>query len=284
MRFAIVNEEKREAQKGLAGICIGCEQPVIPKCGPIKVHHWAHASQCECDHWWENETEWHRSWKSNFPIECQEVRHKAEDGEWHIADVKTKFGNTIEFQHSSLKHEERLARNNFYGSDLVWVVDGLRREKDKSQFDLILKNSQMIYQNIQLIKLPSSIEECTILKEWAECRIPVFFDFGVVLPLWCLLPKSTKGCFYAGPFSRQNFIDLHNGILTKNGQNFQDLMKTLNEIVFLYENPVKQVYKQTNQALGNRRNLIQRQVEIPANPSRRYLNKLNRSSRRRGRL
>lgn len=284
MRFSIVNGEKREAQKGLIGICIGCDQPVIPKCGPIKIHHWAHKSQCECDHWWENETEWHRSWKNNFPIECQEIRHRAEDGEWHIADVKTKQGNILEFQHSLLNPEERLARNNFYGNDLVWVVDGLRREKDKSQFDLILKNSQMIYQNIQLTRLPASIEECTLLKEWSECRIPVLFDFGVELPLWCLLPKSSKGFFYAGPLSRQNFIDLHNGILTKNGQNFQDLIKTLNEIVFLYENPVKQVYQQPNQALGYRRPIIQRQIEIPANPSRRYLNYLNRSASRRGRL
>lgn len=284
MRFSIVNGEKREAQKGLIGVCIGCDQPVIPKCGPIKIHHWAHKSQCECDHWWENETEWHRSWKNNFPIECQEIRHRAEDGEWHIADVKTKQGNILEFQHSLLNPEERLARNNFYGNDLVWVVDGLRREKDKSQFDLILRNSQMIYQNIQLTRLSASIEECTLLKEWSECRIPVLFDFGVELPLWCLLPKSSKGFFYAGPLSRQNFIDLHNGILTKNGQNFQDLIKTLNEIVFLYENPVKQVYQQPNQALEYRRPLIQRQIEIPANPSRRYLNYLNRSSSRRGRL
>lgn len=44
MRFSIVNGEKREAQKGLIGVCIGCDQPVIPKCGPIKIHHWAHKS------------------------------------------------------------------------------------------------------------------------------------------------------------------------------------------------------------------------------------------------
>lgn len=280
MRFAIVNGEKREAQKGLSGICLGCEQQVIPKCGPIKIHHWAHASHCECDHWWENETEWHRSWKNHFPIECQEVRHRAENGEWHIADVKTKFGSTLEFQHSSLKREERLARNEFYGSNLIWVVDGLRRDKDKSQFDLILKNSQIIQPNIQLLRLPESFENCTLLNEWSECTVPVFFDFGEELPLWCLLPKSSKGIFYAGPFSRQNFIELHNGILTKNEQSFQELMKILTEIIFLCENPVKQTTQQARLAMP----LIQRQIQIPPNPSRRYINYLNRSSRRRGRL
>lgn len=218
MRFAIVNDEKREAEKGLMGVCIGCEQPVIPKCGQIKVKHWAHKSQCECDHWWENETEWHRSWKNNFPTECQEIRHRADDNEWHIADVKTKAGHILEFQHSFLKTEERLARNNFYGSSLVWVVDGLKRKNDLQRFDSFLKTAKLIHPGIQLIRLPQHLEECPLLKEWSECDGPVFFDFGNQYPLWCLLPKGSKAGHYMGPFPRQTFIDLHNGVLTNNGQ------------------------------------------------------------------
>ena len=42
-----------------------------------------------CDPWWENETEWHRAWKDQFPADWQEIVHHAEDGEKHIADVKT---------------------------------------------------------------------------------------------------------------------------------------------------------------------------------------------------
>lgn len=284
MRFSIVNGEKREAQKGLTGICIGCEQPVIPKCGPIKVKHWAHKSQCECDHWWENETEWHYSWKNNFPVECQEIRHRAEDGEWHIADVKTKQGYILEFQHSFLKSEERLARNNFYGNKLIWIVDGLKRSKDLSKFDLILKKRKQIHQNIQLYHIPSSFEECSLLREWSDCNTPVFFDFGLELPLWCLLPKSVNGALYIGPFPRQSFIELHNGGLTKSAQNFEELMRTLSEIVTVYENPHQQILRQSNLPLAPRRPVFQRQIEIPQNPSRRYLHYLNRSSRRRGRL
>ncbi len=37
MKFSLVNDERREAEKGLTGKCIGCGQPTIPKCGPIKV-------------------------------------------------------------------------------------------------------------------------------------------------------------------------------------------------------------------------------------------------------
>lgn len=104
MKLSIVNGERREPEKGLIGSCLGCGQPMIPKCGSIKIWHWAHKSSCECDHWWENETEWHRSWKNNFPKENQEIRHKDDaTGEWHIADVKTKHGHVLEFQHSFLK-------------------------------------------------------------------------------------------------------------------------------------------------------------------------------------
>src|SRR5262245_12028448 len=127
MKFSTVNGSRQVAQKGLTGNCIGCDQPVIPKCGSRRVHHWAHRSRHLCDHWWENETEWHRAWKSRFPTECQEVRHRSESGEWHIADVRTKQGHILEFQHSLLKSEEQQDRNRFYGSNLVWVVNGDRR-------------------------------------------------------------------------------------------------------------------------------------------------------------
>jgi hypothetical protein len=276
MRFAIVNGEKIEAEKGLTGACVGCDQPMIPKCGQIKVKHWAHKSQCECDRWWENETEWHRSWKNNFPTECQEIRHRANDGEWHIADVKTKQDHILEFQHSFLNPEERQARNNFYGLNLIWVVDGLKRKNDLARFNSILKTAKLIAQGINLIQLPSLLDDCSILKEWSECSGPVFFDFGMEAPLWCLLPKTAKGRHYIGPFARNNFIELHNGLLTQNGQTFSELIKVLNEIVFAYENPQQQVVR-----IQSRPPMMQGQPAIPS--SLRYLFYSNRSPRRRSR-
>lgn len=283
MKLSLVNGERREAEKGLFGICIGCEQPMIPKCGPIKVKHWAHKSQCECDHWWENETEWHRSWKNNFPVECQEIRHKAEDGEWHIADIKTKQGYILEFQHSFLNSEERQARNNFYGNDLLWIVDGLTRKRDRSAFDVILKSAKQINQGVQLIRLPSFIDECALLKEWSECNVPVFFDFGMELPLWCLLPKSSKAIRYVIPYLRQNFVALHTETL--NGRNFSDLMKFLNELICAYENPQQQINR--GQATPSQKPITRhRRVVVPLNFNLRSLYyHLNRPSpRRRGRL
>nr|BFD66599.1 hypothetical protein HAGR004_16210 [Bdellovibrio sp. HAGR004] len=236
MKFALVNTEKKEAEKGLVGVCTGCGQPMIPVCGIKRINHWRHKVDCECDHWWENETEWHRSWKNNFPKENQEIRHKDDaSGEWHIADVKTKHGYILEFQHSFLKPEERQSRNNFYSDKLVWVVDGLKRQKDKAQFDLFLKYAMPINQNSPLLKLHSFIDESPLLKEWSECSVPVFFDFGQDLPLWCLLPKSSKGNFYVLEYSRHNFILLHTESL--NGNTFSDLMAFLYTNMFAHENP-----------------------------------------------
>ena len=75
MKFALVNGEKAEAQKGLRGICVNCPSEMIAKCGDVKIPHWAHKSKVPCDSWWENETEWHRKWKNLFPREWQEKTH-----------------------------------------------------------------------------------------------------------------------------------------------------------------------------------------------------------------
>ena len=77
----------------------------------------------------------------------------------------------------------------------------------------------MIYQRFSSLNFHHLLQECTILKNGLNVEFR-FFDFGVDLPLWCLLPKARKVVLCRAIF-RQNFIDLHNGILTKNGQNFR---------------------------------------------------------------
>jgi len=100
----------------------------------ISSNHWAHKGSQNCDPCWENETNWHRSWKDSFPKEWQEIVHTNEEsGEKHIADVKTDSDWVLEFQHSPINPEERLSRNSFYPK-LVWVIDGIRRLKDKPKF------------------------------------------------------------------------------------------------------------------------------------------------------
>jgi hypothetical protein len=114
---------RREAFIGGRGLCPTCGAATIAKCGPRILHHWAHGGRRDCDPWWENETEWHRAWKSLFPSECREISHVAPDGEVHRADIKTSTGIVIEVQHSAMTDTERQSREAFYGN-LVWVIDG----------------------------------------------------------------------------------------------------------------------------------------------------------------
>ena len=61
------------ATRGARGSCPSCEAPLIPKCGELVSHHWAHQAEHDCDSWAEPESEWHRSWKARFPIDWAEV-------------------------------------------------------------------------------------------------------------------------------------------------------------------------------------------------------------------
>ena len=131
MRFALINDNRVEAQPQLKGLCSCCSNPVIAKCGSRKIWHWAHKSKTDCDNWWEPETEWHRAWKSNYPNDWQEVSLlNGSTGEKHIADVSTAHNLVIEFQHSHIDPQER---KKFY-KNMVWVVDGTRLKRDYPRF------------------------------------------------------------------------------------------------------------------------------------------------------
>jgi len=213
MKFALINGDKIEATKGAEGFCPSCGSKLIAKCGEVKVNHWSHKGNRICDQWWENETEWHRSWKDNFPVEWQEVIHFDSKNEKHIADVKTQKGWTLEFQHSFLNSEERLSRITFY-QKLVWVVDGARRKTDKKQFQRMLEESTKLPTNIPIIRAHFP-DECRLLKEWHDKNSLVFFDFREVEDaeqsmLWFLFPKTPSDSAYLSRFSRTSFIELFN--------------------------------------------------------------------------
>jgi hypothetical protein len=126
MQYALVDNIKSLPKKGKTGICTGCRQKVISKCGNIRVHHWAHKGTEDCDTWSEPETEWHREWKNKFPESYREVTFPdTNTNEYHRADIHTKDGVTLEFQNSPLSVEEFNQRNSFY-KKLIWVVNGLK--------------------------------------------------------------------------------------------------------------------------------------------------------------
>lgn len=196
MRFARVCGKKTEASKGARGICPSCGSELIARCGPVKVNHWAHKGTRNCDTWWENETEWHRSWKSNYPTEWQEIPLPDErTGEKHIADVRTSNDLVIEFQHSHIDPQERITRESFY-HNMVWIVDGTRLKRDYPRFlkgknDIRSKNEQGYF----IVDFP---DEC-FPSAWLGSLVPVIFDFRGMESLddindlrnnlYCLFPK-----------------------------------------------------------------------------------------------
>lgn len=205
MRYAYVGGVKVEAQPTLIGTCRNCGGELIAKCGRVKVWHWAHKGNPQCDPWWESETEWHRGWKDKFPKEWQEVIHfDPVTGEKHIADVKNPFGLVVEFQHSPISPAEMQAREEFYG-EMVWIVDGLRGDLDKSHFDTGLNHSP-----IQKNPLAYSVHwwgRSRLLHNWGEAKAKVFLDFGDE-HLWRLVtfnPDTKRGA--VGPLARTALLE-----------------------------------------------------------------------------
>ena len=218
MKFALFNDERIEATKGAKGKCPCCGSELIAKCGEVYAHHWAHKKKC-VDHWWENEKEWHRNWKNQFPKEWQEVIHRDKSGEKHIADVKTSEGWAIEFQHSYLKPEERRSRNNFYNK-LIWVVDGMRRKTDVKQFQKILNKADFVFHEPVLLDV-NYPEDCKLLKEWGNSSSLIFVDFddsligyrdgyGSAEDLWLIYPQTSDSKVFISQFARSSFIELLN--------------------------------------------------------------------------
>lgn len=203
MKYALVDNQKVEAKKGLKGICQYCHQPLFSKCGPIRIDHWAHKRGAQCDKWWENETEWHRLWKNKFPEEWQEVIAIDEKtGEHHIADIKTNEGMVIEFQHSYISDEERISRENFY-KNMIWIVDGTRRKNDFDRFRKADFNHDIYCINEKDSRYVLARADHYLPKEWLNSSVPVFIDFNgtsvlyeeeyddpISNPILCLLPET----------------------------------------------------------------------------------------------
>jgi len=219
MKFALVNEQRQEAQPNLFGACPACGHPMLAKCGKVRIWHWAHKGGRTCDPWWENETEWHRAWKGHFPSEWQEVVHQGHNGEKHIADVKTNQGWVLEFQHSHIKPEERQSRDSFY-SKLIWIVDGTRRKRDVTQFRDAWSQGTPVGRNTFLRKV--FLDDCALLREWSDSRAAVFFDFGKDLNLFCLIANGKDKLGHVFCFSRGMLINLLRG---GNMQDFEALLQ-----------------------------------------------------------
>jgi competence protein CoiA len=243
MHFALINNNRVEAQPELKGLCSCCSRPVIAKCGTKKIWHWAHQSKINCDNWWEPETKWHRNWKNNYPNNWQELPLLDEKtGEKHIADVRTVHNLVIEFQHSHIDPQERTSRETFY-KNMVWLVDGTRLKRDYHRFLKCKKNcfENTIFYNTDNPKIfrVDHIDWC-LPSAWLESSVPVIFDFrgdgskddseGLRNNLYCLFPQVDSYARVA-EFSRKAFINATtNGEWTLRVQEFINDFRKQDEI------------------------------------------------------
>ncbi|SDF62138.1 competence protein CoiA [Chitinophaga filiformis] len=144
IRYANVNGQRREPEKGLKGTCPGCGKGLNAKCGEIRIHHWAHESRKDCDLWWEQMTEWHLDWQNQFPQGWREnIITKKETEDYHQADIQTPDGIIIKFQHSNLSLVDIESRNNFY-EKLIWVVNAKQFKHNIKLQDIPNPNSPLL--------------------------------------------------------------------------------------------------------------------------------------------
>ena len=218
MRFALIDNKRKEAEHGLKGLCPGCSQPVIAKCGNQRIWHWAHRSNKICDNWWEPETEWHRSWKNNYPADWQEVFLLDEKtGVKHVADLRTVHNLIIEFQHSHIDPKERATREKFY-QNMVWVVDGTRLKRDYPRFRKGIESFRRTNkQGFYFVDFPDEV----FPTNWLGSSVPIILDFqGITATeqhdvikntLWCLLPQRIENLSVVVGIGREQFIEItHN--------------------------------------------------------------------------
>lgn len=156
------NQEKILAEPSKVGFCPVCHSELIPKCGQIKIWHWAHKVKKDwC--YYEPETQWHLHWKSLAPKERCEVRI-SKNGRYKIADCVLKSGKVVEFQHSFISPEEIQERENFYGN-MMWIFNCIEPFNEE-RIDLRHKGKYVTFR----WKHPK--------KHIAYCNKPTYLDLG----------------------------------------------------------------------------------------------------------
>lgn len=109
--------------------CLQCGDDMIAKTGEVVTHHWAHAHQTDCPG--SHETAWHMEWKATCPdadrIEVTVGNRRA--------DVLTRYGWSIEFQHSSQSNKDVRAREADWGQRIIWCFDETASASRETRYD-----------------------------------------------------------------------------------------------------------------------------------------------------
>ena len=188
MIYGLTNESKRiKAAPGVKAQCPSCKEDLIPKCGEIRVWHFAHHSIEDCDAWHQTETEWHIDWKNLFSIAEQEIYLGQ-----HWADVKCN-GIVIEFQHSAISEIEIRDREHFY-QKMIWVLDATQWDFKWQAIESL--DRERFYIVFWLDKL---------LSAWRRACAPILFHMGGKEIIWVRDIDWSNG-YGTGIYIRQDFL------------------------------------------------------------------------------
>jgi competence CoiA-like predicted nuclease len=119
MMFALVDGQKKLATPEQIATCPSCSEDLIAKCGEIRVWHWSHKADTDCDTWAEPESEWHLGWKKHVPSERTELVI-ARNGVVHRADIIAANGAVLELQANTISSQEIQERESFY-KHMAWL-------------------------------------------------------------------------------------------------------------------------------------------------------------------
>lgn len=225
MLFAKVDGVKVTASPKLVGQCYYCQSRMTPKCGKIKKWHWSHSRIDVCDTWTQPETEWHRNWKSIFGKDNSEIII-IKNGIKHISDVKTDNGTIIEFQNSKISLDTIQIREEFYGENMMWIINAINYKKNFSTKDselIAYDNYTPEFDNYAKLhgfstkyKPDVNIEDDLRFywknppTSWTTSKRKVYLDFGTE-KLFCITSGlgNPKGRGYE--LSKIDFIKDHHG-------------------------------------------------------------------------
>lgn len=157
------NNERIEPSKGAKAFCPFCGQKVKAICGEIYVHHWRHDSLENCDSWYENETDWHRNWKKEFPESWREFI-VSRNGKKHIADIRTDNEFVLELQNSSISKTTIQIREKFYGK-MVWLINAESFKENFSIYSVVTSKLRQLENSYSYEYLNSGDENVFLIEK-----------------------------------------------------------------------------------------------------------------------
>ena len=125
MLYAVTNDGQRiRPCKDTRGLCPHCRMPLIPRCGRIKIHHWAHKEAKGCLYSF-GMTPWHYQWLAEFdnhPQDGWEVEYFFNSIRFDAFNPKRM--QAVEFQRSVdldyIETKISICRNE--GIKLFWLI------------------------------------------------------------------------------------------------------------------------------------------------------------------